>query len=319
MDTVKNNQMQVKIKMPNATQNQHKNTMQMKMPDYFQPEELAKRLTAILHFIRQDAPLIHCITNPISINDCANILLAIGARPIMAEHPGEVSEITAIAKALALNLGNITDVRMDSMYLASQTAHRLGLPVVVDLVGISCSSLRLNYAKKLLAGPAPAVIKGNISELRALLGLPVTPGMGVEAGEKEMVTTENAPEYARLFRAEAKKYHTTLLATGPMDLAVSESAACTIANGTEALASITGTGCMANVLTGACLSALGAVSTVNALDATVTACLLLGAAAEKIHHIYTDCGPGSFHVHLMDAVRSLTAAKLSDCARITQL
>lgn len=292
----------------------------------FQTERLTKKLSYILSFIRREAPLIHCITNPISINDCANILLSIGARPIMAEHPGEVSEITAISRALALNLGNITDVRMDSMRIASQTAHRLHIPVVIDLVGISCSSLRLNYAKRLLAGHSPAVIKGNISELRTLLGMPVTPGMGVEAGQKEMVTAENAPEYARLFREQAKKYHTTLLATGPIDLAVSENTACAIANGTEALASITGTGCMANVLTGACLSAACSANTanspddaVNALDAAVTACLLLGIAAEKIHHIYTSCGPGSFHMQLTDAVHGLTAAELSCCANITQL
>ena len=80
--------------------------------------ELLSQLEPILTYIQQEAPLIHCITNPISINDCANILLAIGARPIMAEHPDEVAEITAIAKGLALNLGNITDARMASMKIS---------------------------------------------------------------------------------------------------------------------------------------------------------------------------------------------------------
>ncbi|MBQ2009937.1 MAG: hydroxyethylthiazole kinase, partial [Selenomonadaceae bacterium] len=205
---------------------------------------LTEAIPLLLGYIRQQAPLIHCITNPISINDCANILLAIGARPIMAEHPKEVAEITAIAKALALNLGNITDARMESMRIASQAAHRLHIPAVIDLVGIACSSLRLDYARKLISQYPPAIIKGNISELRTLLGLPVTPGMGVEAGAREMATAENAPEYIRLFKEKAREYHTTLLATGPMDLVVSEHAACTIQNGTEALASITGTGCM---------------------------------------------------------------------------
>ena len=132
---------------------------------------LTEAIPPLLSYIRQEAPLIHCITNPISINDCANILLAIGARPIMAEHPKEVAEITAIAKALALNLGNITDARMESMQIASHAAHRLHIPAVIDLVGIACSSLRLDYARKLISQYPPAIIKGNISELRTLLGL----------------------------------------------------------------------------------------------------------------------------------------------------
>ena len=279
---------------------------------------LTEAIPLLLGYIRQQAPLIHCITNPISINDCANILLAIGARPIMAEHPKEVAEITAIAKALALNLGNITDARMESMQIASQAAHRLHIPAVIDLVGIACSSLRLDYARKLISQYPPAIIKGNISELRTLLGLPVTPGMGVEAGAREMATAENAPEYIRLFKEKAMEYHTTLLATGPMDLVVSEHAACTIQNGTEALASITGTGCMTNVLAGACLAAASHTNR-TALEAAMLACLLLGIAAEKIHHIYTEKGPGSFHLHLMDSIHSLTPEDLTAAAQITQL
>ena len=277
---------------------------------------LTEAIAPLLDYIRQEAPLIHCITNPISINDCANILLALGARPIMAEHPKEVAEITAIAKALALNLGNITDARMESMLIASQTAHRLHIPVVIDLVGIACSSLRLDYARELISQYPPAIIKGNISELRTLLGLPVTPGMGVEAGAREMATAGNAPEYIRLFKEKAREYHTTLLATGPIDLAVSDHAAITIQNGTEALAAITGTGCMTNVLAGACLAAASCTDRTS-LEAAVMSCLLLGVAAEKIHHIYTEKGPGSFRLHLMDSIHSLTPADLTAAAKIT--
>lgn len=109
--------------------------------------ELLSQLEPILTYIQQEAPLIHCITNPISINDCANILLAIGARPIMAEHPDEVAEITAIAKGLALNLGNITDARMASMKISAGAAKDKGIPFVLDLVGLSCSRLRQNMPK----------------------------------------------------------------------------------------------------------------------------------------------------------------------------
>lgn len=283
--------------------------------------ELLSQLEPILTYIQQEAPLIHCITNPISINDCANILLAIGARPIMAEHPDEVAEITAIAKGLALNLGNITDARMASMKISAGAAKDKGIPFVLDLVGLSCSRLRQKYAKELLQIAVPDIIKGNISELRTLLGLPTTPGMGVEAGQKEMVTKENALEYARIFQKQAMEYHTLLLATGPIDLVVSSEEAYIIANGSNALASITGTGCMNNVLAGACLAGVHGISSqaTNNTLAAILSCLLLGIAGENIQDIYLNQGPGSFHYSLMDSISKLTPHTITQQCRITKL
>lgn len=283
--------------------------------------ELLSQLEPILTYIQQEAPLIHCITNPISINDCANILLAIGARPIMAEHPEEVAEITAIAKGLALNLGNITNARMASMKISAGVAKDKGIPFVLDLVGLSCSRLRQKYAKELLQIAVPDIIKGNISELRTLLGLPTTPGMGVEAGQKEMVTRENALEYARIFQKQAREYRTLLLATGPIDLVVSSEEAYIIANGSNALASITGTGCMNNVLAGACLAGVHGISSqaTNNTLAAILSCLLLGIAGENIQDIYLNQGPGSFHYSLMDSISKLTSHTIAKQCNITKL
>lgn len=283
--------------------------------------ELLSQLEPILTYIQQEAPLIHCITNPISINDCANILLAIGARPIMAEHPDEVAEITAIAKGLALNLGNITDARMASMKISAGAAKDKGIPFVLDLVGLSCSRLRQKYAKELLQIAVPDIIKGNISELRTLLGLPTTPGMGVEAGQKEMVTRANALEYARIFQKQAREYHTLLLATGPIDLVVSSEEAYIIANGSNALASITGTGCMNNVLAGACLAGVHGINSqaTNNTLAAILSCLLLGIAGENIQDIYLNQGPGSFHYSLMDSISKLTPQTIAQQCHITKL
>lgn len=283
--------------------------------------ELLSQLEPILTYIQQEAPLIHCITNPISINDCANILLAIGARPIMAEHPDEVAEITAIAKGLALNLGNITDARMASMKISAGAAKDKGIPFVLDLVGLSCSRLRQKYAKELLQIAVPDIIKGNISELRTLLGLPTTPGMGIEAGQKEMVTQENALEYAKIFQKQAREYHTILLATGPIDLVVSSEEAYIIANGSNALASITGTGCMNNVLAGACLAGVHGISSqaTNNTLAAILSCLLLGIAGENIQDIYLNQGPGSFHYSLMDSISKLTPQTIAKQCNITKL
>ena len=105
---------------------------------HVQPKSISELLD-IRQQVQDTAPLIHCITNPISINDCANVILAVGAKPIMAEHPSEVSEITAAAQAVALNLGNITDARMESMLLSGRTAKKQQIPSILDLVGIACS------------------------------------------------------------------------------------------------------------------------------------------------------------------------------------
>ena len=110
-----------------------------------------RKLNEIRAAVRDRRPLIHCITNPISINQCANAVLAAGARPIMAEHPAEVKEITESADALVLNLGNITDVRMESMEIALRAAKEKGIPVVLDAVGTACSGLRRKFAARLLA------------------------------------------------------------------------------------------------------------------------------------------------------------------------
>ena len=112
--------------------------------------------------------LIHCITNPISINQTANAILALGASPIMAEHPLEVEEITETASSLLLNTGNITDVRMTSMKISLKAANRMGIPVTLDAVGTACSPLRKGFVKELISEGKITVIKGNASEILAL-------------------------------------------------------------------------------------------------------------------------------------------------------
>ena len=144
----------------------------------------AAKIAVLGEQIRQHRPLVHCITNPIAIHDSANIVLAAGGRPIMAEHPQEVEEIVRTAQVLVLNLGNITDVRMSSMKKAFQEALKNRVPTVLDLVGIQCSSLRLHYAKELLEIGSPTVLKGNMSEMRKQAGLS-TYGTGVDAGERD--------------------------------------------------------------------------------------------------------------------------------------
>ena len=103
---------------------------------------MTDKICKILDNIRNRKPLVHAITNPISINQCANTILAVGAKPIMAEHPKEVYEITASSDALMLNLGNITDARMESMIISLNIANKREIPVLLDAVGVACSSFK---------------------------------------------------------------------------------------------------------------------------------------------------------------------------------
>ena len=166
----------------------------------------------LLQRIKADSPLIHCITNHISIHDCANALLALGASPIMAEHPGEVAEITATSQALMVNLGNISDSRMEAIAAAGETARTHHIPCMIDLVGVGCSQLRRSFAHGFLLRAHPAVIKGNESEIRAICG--------VEHHARGIDNGEHGPLAQALTVAKqaARQFHTVVLLSGKTDL-----------------------------------------------------------------------------------------------------
>lgn len=237
----------------------------------------------IAYSVRGKIPLVHCITNPISINQCANAILAVGARPIMAEHPKEVAEITANASALVLNLGNITDARMKSMLTSAKIAKEKNIPFVVDLVGVACSELRRNYALKLLKY-RPTVIKGNYSEIKAVYDVAYK-SSGVDAEFSDVNYIKD------ISRSLSGKYNCTVLASGETDIVCNSKNTFCVKNGTPQLADITGTGCMLGALCGCYLSVSADIMGV------LTACGALGICGERAQ---TDNGNGTFFVNLMN-------------------
>lgn len=253
-----------------------------------------KKLHEIRDAVQHKHPLIHCITNPISINQCANAILAVGARPIMAEHPLEVREITKTADALLCNLGNITDARMESMKIALITAKEKEIPTVIDAVGIACSALRRNFLGELLKTGTPTVIKGNYSEIAALY-FENYRSSGVDA---DASLDQNA--VSRMAAELAQSYGTVILASGKTDIITDGKRLICGNNGTPRLASVTGTGCMLGALCAAYLS----VS--RDMDAAVCACSVLGICGQLAQ---TAPGSGSFMVHLMDGLSTLSAVE----------
>jgi hydroxyethylthiazole kinase-like sugar kinase family protein len=130
--------------------------------------EMQMEMLAVRHAVMGKHPLIHLITSPIAINDCANVILAVGGRPICAEHPEEVAGITEISRALGVSLANITDARLKSIEISGKAARHEGIPSVIDVVGVTCSRLRMDAAASFIEHAHPAVIKGNASEITAL-------------------------------------------------------------------------------------------------------------------------------------------------------
>ncbi len=235
-------------------------------------------------------PLIHCITNPISINLCANGVLAVGARPMMAEHPKEATEVVKTADALVVNLGNITDARRRSIRRAARCATKENLPFVLDLVGVACSTFRKKYALRLLAKTKPAILKGNYSEIQAMYQKDYQ-SSGVDADQ-----ALTAQQMCRSAAALSRKYHAVVLASGKEDIVTDGTRTFIIKNGTPSLQTVTGTGCLLGALCGCYLSQA------ESLWAAITACMVLGIAGELAEDAP---GSGSFAVKLMDQLSTL--------------
>ncbi len=255
-------------------------------------------MQAIRTRLKATAPLIHCITNPISINQCANLILAVDARPIMAEHPEEVREITRIAGGLLLNLGNITDVRLTSIVRAAEEAELRGIPYILDAVGVSCSELRRTFLFDFLRHHRPTVIKGNYSEIHALYNGTYR-SSGVDADDS--LDTESCGKIAMRL---AEQFRCVVLASGAVDIVTDGKRRIHIKNGTPMLAKVTGTGCMLGAL---CASYLAGSH--DPLTAAVMACAVLGICGELAE---TDRGTGTFMVNLMDRLSTLTDAELAE-------
>ena len=266
------------------------------------------KIAAVRRQVKSHAPLIHCLTNHISINDCANVILTVGAKPIMAEHPAEVADITAAAKALVINLGNISDTRMQSMDIAGKTAQAKGIPISIDLVGIACSTLRLAFAREFIATCKPAIIKGNISELKAFGGL-ATFAKGIDASPEDMLTDHNAAEVFPFLKNLSQRTGAVIAVTGKTDIVSDGQNIYLLANGCEMLSAITGTGCMINALAGAFLAGC------DPLIAAISALSLMAISGELA--AAKAAGPGSFKIHLLDNLFCLQPEELTARLRLT--
>ena len=254
--------------------------------------------------VRQKKPLVQCITNFVTVNDCANILLASGGSPTMASHPLEVEEAVAGVQALVCNMGAID--KIDSMILAGKAANRLGKPVVLDPVGAGGTQLRREAVKRLLEEVHFTVIRGNASEIRYLAGHKCT-GSGVDVSRLDEITEDNLDVAVAMAEALAEKLHTVIAISGKIDVISDGKRSCVLRNGCATMARITGSGCMLTALIGAFCGACE-----DPFEAASTAMAAMGISGEiaDTKRLRNGTGNATFRNDLIDAVFNLTQEQL---------
>lgn len=263
----------------------------------------------IFENVREKCPTIHNITNYVTANDCANILLACGASPIMADDSNEAADITAICSGLNINTGTLNKDTIEAMLISGKKANELNYPVILDPVGVGASKLRTETVQRLMREIKLSVIKGNISEIKFLAD-----GQGkvngVDAGEDDKInTSENTIILAKNF---AKKFDGVCIITGKTDIVADKNTAYCIYNGHEMMSCVTGTGCQLSALTAA-FTAANPTEILKASAAAVCAIGLAGETAKK--RLHNQDGNSTYRNYIIDEMFNMTPQMLESGAR----
>lgn len=257
----------------------------------------------ILTRVRINKPLVHHITNWVTIYDCANITRMVGALPVMAHACEESGDMAGIASALVLNIGTLTPSLVESMIIAGKAANKKGIPVILDAVGVGATKLRDQKAFELLSVIRIDIIKGNASEIARLAGENVTT-RGVESTGIDADRVETCCRLAR-------QYHATVVMTGREDVVTDGKTVYLIRNGDAMMGNIVGTGCMAASVIGAFA---GVEHDYARAAAAALVCFEIAAELAAEH----SAGPGSFKVNFFDEIYNLDRVKINRMARIVE-
>ncbi len=244
-----------------------------------------------LNELRTVSPLVHNITNYVVMNNTANALLAVGASPVMAHAIEEVEEITTISSALVINIGTLSEKWIDSMIIATKKAKDLGKPIVLDPVGAGASKLRTETCKRIIKEACPDIIRGNASEIMAL--------MDSNIQTKGVDSSHETNEALDIAKAMSKELGNTIAITGKTDYVVSNGQVVEIENGSVLMGQVTGMGCTATAIIGAFAGVAE-----NSFEAAVSALAIMGIAGELTEEVAA--GPGSFQMSFYDALFGIT-------------
>ncbi|MGE4483701.1 MAG: hydroxyethylthiazole kinase [Oscillospiraceae bacterium] len=269
---------------------------------------IIKQVSALITEVRNKVPLVHQITNYVTVNDCANITLAIGASPIMADDMAEAADITAISSALVINIGTLNERTVSSMLASGKRANALGIPVVFDPVGAGASKLRNDTTRTILKEVRLSVLRGNLSEVSFVAGLKATT-RGVDASEADSIN-----DAVTITKDTAQMLGCTVAVTGAVDVISDGRRTVTIQNGHKMLSNVTGTGCMATALIGAFAGV-----TDDSLLAAAAGIAAMGIAGEIAFNAAGGKGTGSFRSSIIDAVSLLDENLMEESANINEI
>lgn len=267
--------------------------------------DVLPEITEILVKIRNEKPLIHHLTNFVTANDSANITLAIGASPVMANDPLEVEEMVLKASALVINIGTLNHQALDAIIAAGLTAKEKGIPVILDPVGAGGTSARTRAARRLIETVMPDVIRGNLAEIQALAGQ--------SGGIKGVDSTACETGSERVAISVAAALGCVVALTGRTDTITDGKRVCRIDNGSPLLTSITGAGCMATSLVGSSCAVSG-----SRFLGAAAGIAVMGVAGELAgKSLAAGEGVGTFRVRLFDAVYAVTPHLITEYGKIT--
>jgi hydroxyethylthiazole kinase len=256
--------------------------------------DLAELTAQSLARIRERTPLIHNITNFVVMNDTANVLLALGASPVMAHAIEEVREMVAYAGALVLNIGTLEERWIEAMIAAGEEANARGIPVVLDPVGAGATTFRTATTERIRSRVKVAVVRGNAAELATIAGM---------EAKIRGVDSVDSGDPALAAGLAAARFGGAAVVSGAVDYVSDGSRAAEIHNGHPLMGRITGSGCMATATVGAFL-AVEPDPFLAAAEAMIAFGIAGELAAER------SAGPGTFRQQLMDAVAMLDKATI---------
>lgn len=283
-------------------------------------DSILEKSINLIEKLRQESPLTHCITNVVTVRDCANAVLAVGGSPIMANAPEEAEEIVSIANSLVINIGTLTEEQIETMKKSAKQATKMEKPFVLDPVGIGISKIRNETPIDIIKESKPAIIRGNLSEIKAIATFygildECTTAKGVDVADTDIISEDTLEINAQIVKNIAEKLDTTIAVSGPIDIVSNGKEVYALKNGNPMMANITGTGCMLGCI-------MGAYTAIDdSLLAAITATTVMSIAGEIAAKTATDNnqGTGSFGTYLIDELSKMNPETFKEYANITKI
>ena len=286
--------------------------------------KIIKDIIHALETVKNNTPLTHCITNYVTINDCANAVLAIGGSPMMADDPEEVEEFVEIADTLVINIGKMSQSQIEAMIIGSKHGMETNTPIVLDPVAVGVTELRNNLVLKLINDSKIDVIRGNMSEIKAIarlveldeiLTLNKAKSKGVDVSEDDEITKTNLNNNGTIVKALAKKLNIIIIASGAIDIISNGNTTYACENGDPLMPKITGSGCMLT-------SIIGAFCGVNdSFIGGIAGTTIMGIAGELAGQEVEkeNSGTGTFRANLVDYLYKIDEQTIEEKIKLYKL